>query len=73
MVNLKGSCLGYYDLDLNWHLLMELAQKLSHEISLSLEVEPNLKPWKKQFNTSLGSLGKQVDLFLKIWKLDQTV
>jgi hypothetical protein len=52
---------------------MELAQKLSHEISLSLEVEPNLKPWKKQFNTSLGSLGKQVDLFLKIWKLDQTV
>jgi hypothetical protein len=55
-VELKGSYLNSYDLDLNQYPLVEVAQKINHG-------KLNPKPWKKMLNISSSSLNKQVGFF----------
>jgi hypothetical protein len=59
-VELEGSYLSSYDLELNQYPLVELAQKLNHGTIVLLELTLNPKPWKKVLNIGSSSLNKQV-------------
>jgi hypothetical protein len=62
-VELEGSYLSSYDLELNQYPLVELAQKLNHGTIVLLELKLNPKPWKKVLNIGSSSLNKQVGFF----------